>query len=139
MARATLIRINGLSRTYRTSSGKIILLEMNEDWTEIIFKLPNGEQFGEFEFKDLENGSYKLIRMYSEPYKEEGIGRAALEMFKDITDGVSLYTSPNDGIQREDQSHLTQDAPIFVAKMIKEGLIDGYENEHNLDNGFLDL
>lgn len=139
MARATLINDSGLIRTYRTTKGQIVILEMNEEWSEIVFKLKNGDKFGEFVFKDLEDGSYKLMRMYSEPYEGCGIGRAALEMFKDITEGALVYTSPNDGIPRDDQSHLTNIAPIFVHKMIEAGLIAGYENDHNLDDGFLDL
>jgi hypothetical protein len=139
MANATLISNNGYSRTYRTSAGIAVVLVMNEDWSEIIFKYPNGKQFGEFVFKDLEDGTYKLLRMYSEPNNGGGIGRAALQMFKYITDGAQIYVSPNDGIPKDDQSHLTQDATLFVPKMIAEGWIDGYERGNNFDDGFFDM
>ena len=139
MARATLMRDNGLNRIYKTATHKVVILEMNEEWTEIVFKTKNGGQFGEFVFQDLDVGTYKLMRMYSEPNQGGGIGRAALQMFRDVTGGALVYSSPNDGIQRDDQSHLTQDAPGFVSKMIKEGLIAGYEGSHYIDNGFIDM
>ncbi len=139
MATATLIANNGNSRTYRTANDLAVVLEINEEWSEIVFKYPNGEKFGEFIFKDLEDGTYKLMRMYSEPNNGGGIGRAALQMFKDITDSAQIFVSPNDGNPRDDQSHLTQDAPKFVPKMIAEGWIDGYENGNNFDDGFFDM
>jgi hypothetical protein len=123
MAKATLVTNNGLTRVYSSSTGQQVRLEMNDEFTEIKFiDDTTNEGFGEFEFKDLENGYYKLMRMYTEPNKGGGIGRAALEMFKEITD-AEIVTSPDDGMPRDDGSHLTQDAPGFVSKMIKEGLI----------------
>lgn len=80
---------------------------------------------GEFEFKSLEEGGYKLMRMYCNAGKTGGIGRAILEFFIETTNEIPC-ASPPDGQVREDQSHLTEDAPCFVAKMIEEGLIKGY-------------
>jgi len=58
-------------------------------------------------------------------YKRQGIGRQAVEFFKELS-GSSVVVS-GDGGQRKDNdgSHLTQDAPAFVAQMREEGIIDG--------------
>jgi len=111
---------------------------MDEEWTQIEFiDIKSNKKFGEFEFKYLDDGSYKLMRMYSEPCKGGGIGRAALEMFQDIVGG-QVVVSQNDGQVRDDGSHLTQDAPGFVNKMISEGFIYGYEGRGNEEDGFFD-
>ena len=136
MSKIQIINKQEFKWVIRSVKGKVITLEMSDDWTEIVFKDINGKQFGEFEFKELHDGSYKLMRMYTEPHKGEGIGTMALEMFKEVTMGVPVYTSPNDGIVRDDQSHLTEDAPGFVAGMIEAGLIAGYENHYNDEDGF---
>jgi len=128
MGRATNIIFNGNICALTTSNGLNVELEINNEWTEITFKYINGQQFGEFVFKDLEDGSYKLMRMYSEPNDNGGIGRVALELFKRVTNNIPIYVSPIDGETRDDQSHLTEIAPIFVPKMITAGLIIGYKD-----------
>lgn len=37
--------------------------------------------------------------------------------------GYSVFARNNDGIQRDDGSHLTEDAPAFIEAMIKKGLV----------------
>ena len=142
MARATLIKEIENCRLYRNAKGQTIKLMINDDQSEIIIKDILDNQIGEFEFKELDYGNgYKLIRMYSNQVKNSGIGRAILEYFREAV-GSPIYVSPNDGRVRDDGSHLTEDAPSFVNHMIKEGLIDGFENEqlhYNNDiNGFFD-
>ena len=123
MAIANLFKDEGLKRIYKTSDGSLVTLELKDDFSEIIFCDSAGEKFGEFEFKELDVHAYKLTRMYTNTFKGRGLGRVALEFFKEIT--VSkIYTSPHDGIVRDDGSHLTECAPGFVSKMIKEGLIE---------------
>lgn len=137
MAKAILIKDMGLTRIYKSSKNQLVRLEMKEDWTEIKFiDIISKKQFGEFEFKELEDGSYKLMRMYTEPNQNGGIGRAALEMFKDNTLGIDIVASPNNGQVLDDGSHPTGDAIFFVNKMIKEGIISGYENNNNNEGGF---
>jgi hypothetical protein len=139
MARATTTQ-TGLKRVYRSATGQSIILEMADDWSEIIFKDTSGKKLGEFEFKELDDGSYLLKRMYIEPLKRSGIGRAALEMFKEETQGASILARANDGITQNDGSHLTGDAPSFVAKMIAERLIDDYyQGKNDFDDGFFDM
>ncbi len=63
-------------------------------------------------------------------YKRKGIGRESLKFFKEIT-GTQIVASENDGIRKDDGSHLTGDAPVFVSKMQEEGIIErpaGYDS-----------
>lgn len=140
---------DGFSREYRLDDGTIITYELNDDFTVMQFfdyQHHNNEPIGEFNFKAIDETEtrYKLTYMYvdfvDERYKRQGIGREALRYFKELKD-VELYTSPNDGQTQDDGSHLTGQAPLFVAGMKREGIIDGdypdlYEHD---DEGFLDL
>lgn len=140
MSKATLIKQIDNGRIYRASTGKHYKLIMNDEQTEILINDLQNKQIGEFEFKELDYSGYKLMRMYSNDAKQSGLGRAALEYFRDVV-GFPIYVSSNDGLTKNDGSHLTEDAPGFVAKMIEEQLIDGYENTfYNKDdiNGFFE-
>jgi len=136
MARAKLINDLDHVRLYQIPSGAVIRLELNEEWTEMLFRDKHGTQLGEFYFNQLETGHYKLMRMYTNSIKQSGIGRAALEFFRDMINGdrsavekciyaSSLHEQPGDG------SELTEEAPGFVNKMIAEGLIEA--NRHDVD------
>lgn len=126
MAHAILINDRGSERDYQITGNTLITLKLEDDLSEITFYDSNGNKLdGEFEFKDEydEGVNYLLRRMYApKNYKKSGLGRAAIEFFKDCT-RASLYARENDGQVRDDGSHLTENAPAFVAKMIKEGLL----------------
>lgn len=126
MAAAKLIKGKGLIRVYRSTKNVDVTFEMHNEWTEIIFKTLDGKKVGNFSFSELEDGSYRIMRMFSGPNIQGGIGTAALKMFKELTGGALLYASTYDGMTRDDQSHLTDMAKTFVDKMIKMNLIDGY-------------
>lgn len=66
------------------------------------------------------------------PIKEAGLGRAALEFFKDYTQ-ADVFARENDGQVRDDGSRLTEDAPGFVAKMIDEGILLDNSDDFNDD------
>lgn len=128
MAKAILIHDNDSSREYQIADGRIITLKIDDDSTEVTYHDSLGNQLGEdgefvFVDEDLDSNcnSYLLARMYV-PIKRSGLGRASLEYFRDLT-GASIYTRANDGLTRDDGSHLTEDAPGFVSKMQTEGLI----------------
>ena len=132
MAKAILIEDDGLRRVYQINGTTNITLILNEDQTEIAFFNMHGVELdGEFCFDDeSENGRRFLLRRMYAPstLKNAGLGRAALQLFKDNTD-ATIYVRPNDGEQREDGSHLTEDAPAFVVRMMEEGLIEKYQEE----------
>jgi hypothetical protein len=137
MPKAILINNRGLERDYQIPSGRIITLILEDDFSQITF-WENGMQLGndrDFLFDDSEsdNDSYLLARMYvpSELIRS-GLGWSAVEFFKDYTD-ASIYCKPHDGNVLSDGSHLTEDAPAFVDRMIEEGLIEDPSQE-DFDN-----
>lgn len=118
-------------RDYEIFDGRIITIVYDEDDVKFLFK-EGGELIGkysEFEFvfrdhsPDKIEERFLLARMYS-PIIQSGLGRVVLEWFIEITSGARIYTREDDGIVREDGSHLTDDAPNFVRKMQGEGLIE---------------
>lgn len=90
MATATLQNYNGNKRTYINSKGLIFQLEINDEWSRISFS-KSGEEFGKFIFKELGDGIYKLIRMYTDPHENTGLGKAAIQMFSDLTQSKHIY------------------------------------------------
>jgi len=68
-----------------------------------------------------DSSEYLFARMYC-PIQEQGLGTEAVKMFIDVT-GCTLYTRPNDGIEREDGSHLTGDAIFFLTSLRQKGII----------------
>lgn len=127
MGRAQFISEEEMERKYAISNGDIIILKIDEDFEEITFWDEQNNQLGsdrDFLFvEDEENENRFLLARMFVPIKQNGLGRAALEFFTEYTDSV-VYARENDGITRNDGSHLTGDAPIFVGKMQREGLIE---------------
>lgn len=60
--------------------------------------------------------TYCFIEGGGGKYKHQGIGTEAFRFFREYT-GAEITFSENDGRQRGDGSHLTGDAPQFVAKL----------------------
>lgn len=125
MAKAILIKDNDNERDYKIPNGNIITIKISDD-AEITYwnknkQLGNNDDFV-FVEDEFDLTRYLLARMYV-PIKNCGLGRATIEFFKDYYDAV-IYARPNDGNERNDGSHLTEDAPSFVAHMIAEGLIE---------------
>lgn len=132
MPRPQLIDDRGEERDFQLEDGRVITLHFDQDEFECRVNFSeNGNSLGdEFIFIDeYENGDRFLLgRMYS-PIPQSGLGRAVLEYFIDMTD-ASIYVRPHDGITRDDGSHLTGDAPLFVRKMREEGLIEEEGEEY---------
>jgi hypothetical protein len=130
MAKAKLLSQEDMKRQYKLDSGKIITLKIDEELEEVTFWDVNNNQLGNdrdflfIEDEDREN-RFLLGRMYV-PIKNNGLGRAAVEFFKEYTDS-EIYARENDGITRDDGSHLTEDAPGFVHKLQEEGLIEKFK------------
>jgi len=126
----TLTKDNGNERTYRLDDGRKVIVTIDDFFSRIDVKTPDGIEIGEFEFmlsSDDFTQWYYITRMYldlsGDSYKRKGIGRKCLQFFKELT-GCPIFASENDGIRKDDGSHLTEDAPSFVAKMREEGIID---------------
>lgn len=115
-------------RDYQIKGGRIITIIFDEENESFNFK-ENGEIIGDkFRFIDYSvDGNRKrflIARMYS-PIKLAGLGRAVLEFFIYLTE-ATIYAHQNEGIKKDDGSHLTEDALNFVSKMQKAGLIEKY-------------
>lgn len=117
-----------MSELFRCKNGETVRIAIDElgDFEAKVIG-PSAEEIGRFEFlADWDFGYLKLMWMYldlKDPrWKHQGIGREILLRVKNIS-GLPIVTSDNDGLVREDGSHLTGDAPAFVAKMRKEGII----------------
>lgn len=126
MAVAILVDDRDFERDYEISDGRIITL-IYEDLDDSISFFEGDENLGnQFEFID-ESGNeekYLLARMFC-PIPNSGLGREAIKFFIEMKgDDIEIYTRPNDGITRNDGSHLTGDAYGFVLKMQEEGLIN---------------
>lgn len=136
MARAQLVQDNDNERIYRISGNRLITIKISDD-SEITYwendlQIGNDEDFVFIE-DEFDYSKYLLARMYV-PIKGEGLGRATIEFFKEYFD-VAVWARTFDGIEREDGSHLTEDAPAFVDKMIMEGLlIDNQDKGDYYDN-----
>ena len=70
---------------------------------------------------------YHITWMYMDlkgnSYKHQGISREALKFCLEIY-GLPITASYDDGLRKNDGSHLTGDAPYFVEKMRNEGIIE---------------
>jgi len=133
MAKAILKDDRDLERDYQIYGNTLITLRLEDDFSVITFYDSNDNKLdGEFLFieSDENDGLYLLGRMYApKAYKNSGLGRAALEYFVEYT-GAQVYARENDGNVRDDGSHLTEDAPGFVGKMIDEGLLIETRNKY---------
>ena len=114
-----------MNKNVKLKNNDIITIQLSDTLDEIIFYKNEDKLDGEFEFKETRDNEYLVTRMYvPENYKRLGLGTEVLKFFKEISECEILYTRPNDGIVREDGSHLTEDAPNFVNKMIEENIIN---------------
>ena len=117
------------TRKLKLNDGRVVQLVLNDalEWLQVNDE--QGGKIGQINFHKIEmedDYHYKIVWMYLDlkdaSYKRKGIGRAALQFFKERADSY-LVAEGNDGMRRDDGSHLTGDAPAFVAAMVKEGLI----------------
>lgn len=117
------------TRRFRLRDGREIEIRIEDTLERIDIVDARGGAIGEFEFEVIDEGrhqGYLLVRAYMDyaggSYKRMGIGREALRFFTESAD-MQVLARQNDGIRRDDGSHLTEDAPAFVAAMIQEKFI----------------
>ena len=66
--------------------------------------------------------TWMYMDLHDASYKRQGIGRRCLQLVKEAS-GMEITVSENDGKSRENGSHLTNDAPVFVAQMKSEKIL----------------
>jgi GNAT superfamily N-acetyltransferase len=117
------------SYKYECRDGRSVSIEIDDDTYEAIAYTVDGREIGRLRFREIsdDNGCYlKLVWAYLDKladYKGQGIGRECLRVVRDRY-SLPITAEDHDGIRQDDGSHLTGDAPGFVAKMREEGLIE---------------
>lgn len=114
-------------RRLTLTSGEVVEIRFQEDSVAVY---AGSEEVGRLSFRQIEEPGetyYHLTHAFIEgrggAYKRQGIGTEAIRLFRDCTGGPITF-SEDDGIQREDGSHLTGDAPEFV-NSLKKKLVRG--------------
>ncbi|MCB0377327.1 MAG: hypothetical protein KDD33_02450 [Bdellovibrionales bacterium] len=103
-------------------------ISVNEgEWLEEYEEYEEGNSIGRIEMKGLENGDFYITWMGLEgcngQYLHCGIGTCALKFFKEEVGG-RIFAAENNGETLDDGSHLTNDAPAFIQKMIDLGIVE---------------
>lgn len=118
-----------MSHVFKCANGENVTIDIDDFTWEAKVTGPDGESIGRIEFQQIEeeNGEYlKILWMYldrSDPrWKKQGIGREVLRLVKHASD-LPIVAGSDTG-EEGDGSHLTGDAPAFVAKMRDEGIIE---------------
>lgn len=127
---------------YKLPSGEIVTSSIDVGGTHISVTNHRCEEIGRIELDSREDAcgneefflTWAHLDMQGEQYKRQGIGSAALKFHHDMF-GSPIYAQSDDGLSRDDGSHLTQDAPGFVAAMRKEGLIEPDHTYRDSDEG----
>lgn len=132
MQKLSLIKDHGDIRKYKLHDGRFIEIDVSDDH-EIIVKDNQKNLIGKIELSYRDDGLpgsvpyYHITWMYmdliDDSYKHQGIGREALLLFIEVN-GLKVTASDNDGLKKNDGSHLTGDAPTFIQKMRDEGIVE---------------
>lgn len=120
-----------IDKTLTLKNGEQITMHLTEEWDRISFSQNGKELDGEFLFDDVYGNqqSFLLKRLYSpNSFKRLGLGEEVLKFFKSENGNAIIWTRKNDGVVRDDGSHLTEKAPTFIRKMQKLGLIAEWDN-----------
>ena len=124
---------------FHTKQRGIVFIETDEVSMTSTVRTAGGAKIGSIEF-DLRDDDQVLYLMWAHledlpGYTRQGIGRECIRRMSDIF-GLPVRAADNDGMRRDDGSHLTGDAPPFVDALKKEGLIlpsdaDRYGREYD--------
>jgi hypothetical protein len=124
---------------YVCKNGRRVTIEIDDlSYTASVFD-EDHRDIGQFSFGERDGPVLKLtwahLDKLGEAYTRQGIGRRCLQLVKERY-GLPIIAEDDDGIRKDDGSHLTGDAPAFVAQMRKEGLIA--HSEQSLPDGHID-
>lgn len=124
MAIRSIKEINDETRQLVLDTGEIVELRFEDDSVAVFVR---NVEIGRLSFrayeapaKYYEETYYHLTHAFIEggggKYKHQGIGTEAFKLFRECT-GAEVTFSENDGIRKDDGSHLTGDAPRFVSSL----------------------
>lgn len=117
-------------KTYTLKGGLMATIDYDGESYAKVYD-SNNLQIGQFIFEEIDAGAepYQCIPWLmitnmeiQQQYIRKGLGRKILEHVIDCT-GYPIHAGEDDGITREDGSHLTGDGPSFINRMREEGLV----------------
>lgn len=133
-----------LNKTFITKDGRQVEIWLDDDGEGILVKSQCGGDVGRFELslrEEYNTEYYYITWMYLDlkdsSYTKQGIGKAALEFHREVFK-TPILAAENDGLKKQDGSHLTQDAPAFVGRMRQLGIIysnDSEQREYEHEEG----
>jgi hypothetical protein len=128
------------SMTFTDKLNRVIDIKFDEDQLTCEAH-DHGSLIGTFCFIEANPDEDSCLLLLTHCHLEEiagytgcGIGEKMLRLPIDF--GYSIFARQNDGITREDGSHLTEDAPAFISAMFGKGLVRymgsgiDYDNYH---------
>ena len=122
--------------TYRCKDGRVVRIYVDDEMEFLTtVRDSDGREIGRFEFRWIDNLYCDYLKLcwahldlVDSSYRFQGIGRECLRQVKEFS-GFAIVAEDHDGIQRDDGSHLTGDAPGFVERMRAEHLIAGSDGD----------
>ncbi|MFT6925665.1 MAG: hypothetical protein ACJAZP_001249 [Psychromonas sp.] len=112
-------------KLYKISNNEMVTIVIDEDLLSIIVFTETNEKIGNINLDEFDNGFY-IMWMYldqlSSKYQRKGIGQACLEFFTEVY-LAPIFASEDNGLVKSDGSHLTGNAPSFIAKMRRKGIV----------------
>lgn len=125
----TLLEDGETKRKYRMNDGREVIITVDDWECEVTVMTRDGKKIGSVQLERIKDDHTEYAKLtwiymdlFDDTYKGNGLGRECLNFFKEVT-GLDIAAEYHDGIRKDDGSHLTQDAPGFVAKMREEGII----------------
>lgn len=131
-----------LTAQFKCKNGETVRIVIADNgYVAHVFSADNLD-IGKLEFVEYDDNVLHLVWAHLEGdegrFVRQGIGRECLRLMSE-TYGMPIVVNRDDGIRRDDGSHLTGDAPAFVEAMRREGLVtylggyDGREIEEILN------
>lgn len=115
-----------LTAQFKCKNGETVRIVIADNgYVAHVFSADNLD-IGKLEFVEYDDNVLHLVWAHLEGdegrFVRQGIGRECLRLMSE-TYGMPIVVNRDDGIRRDDGSHLTGDAPAFVEAMRREGLV----------------
>ena len=121
-----LINDLGHTRQYRLQTGEVVVMQIDDDGKHINIWEHAGKPIGEVELSDRDDHfmiTYIAVDKQGDRFMHCGLASEALRFHKAHC-GSTLCAAENDGLNREDGSHLTGFALGLIAKLRAEGVVE---------------
>jgi len=122
-------RERSMNKSFLCKNGETVTIEFDEYEISTIVRDSHNNEIGRLNFAhyDYPDAHLKLVWAYLDKagnrWLRQGIGRECLQFALESSGAGFIIAEEDSGARQPDGSHLTGDAPNFVSKMRKEGLI----------------